>query len=487
MSTELIAKYLYQEILIVTLILLAICLRNNIRLYQLKLKDYLSLMLISSIVVCLSELAWDVFDGNPEFIFLNYVIGGIYVCSSMIACTIFNRYFLDRFQSAPATKTGDFLFYVAPNLLIFGLCLTTYWTGWIISVGSDGWIRLGFAFDYIFNALTVFYLLSVILFAIYHSLTDRRKDKDLLHTSNNLVIFGILVTGTYAIQVWILKEASEVYLSLSLAWAVGLVFLTTVVNTKSLVDKQAQIDAVASDLRIATRIQQDALPPVDPTFENHIECHLRASMDTAREVGGDFYDYFAIDDQRLAIVIADVSGKGVPAALFMMTMKTMIKDYALMTPDTSEVLTAINQRLCEGNEEQMFATVWMGIYDRSTSVMEYTNAGHNYPLFMHKGEECVELRHNHGPVVTGIPGLGYKKDLLPLKAGDRLLLYTDGITEAHNQKEELYGEERLIQTFDKVSDQNGEDVLRNILKDVNEYAKGVPQFDDMTMMILTIK
>lgn len=252
-------------------------------------------------------------------------------------------------------------------------------------------------------------------------------------------------------------------------------------------EKSSKLAATETELNMATRIQIDALPPAAPEFPDHQEVNLRASMHTAKEVGGDFFDYFAIDENHICFLIADVSGKGTPAALFMMTSKTMIKDYALTQGSTSEIFTAVNARLCENNQVGMFATSWIGILDTRTMTLQYTNAGHNYPMIQRKGKPCEEIKVNHGLFLGGLEFTRYLQDEIQLEPGDRLLLFTDGVVEAHDRAKNLYGNERLQKVLDDARDCPGEEVLDRIFEDVNVYATGVPQFDDITMVILTIK
>ena len=252
------------------------------------------------------------------------------------------------------------------------------------------------------------------------------------------------------------------------------------------IEKSKALAATRMDLGIASKIQSDALPPSAPSFDSFPEITLRGSMNTAREVGGDFYDYFAIDEKRICFLIADVSGKGIPAALFMMTAKTMIKDYALTTDTTSEIFTKVNERLCENNDEGMFATAWIGILDTETMTLQYTNAGHNYPILLKQGRPCAQIEHEHGLFLAGLEFTIYGQDEITLEPGDRLLLYTDGITEAHNRAKALYGTDRLQKVLENTRDMPGEEVLLSILSDVEAFEEGAPRFDDITMVILTI-
>jgi serine phosphatase RsbU (regulator of sigma subunit) len=164
----------------------------------------------------------------------------------------------------------------------------------------------------------------------------------------------------------------------------------------------------------------------------------------------------------------------------------MIKDYALNLDSTSEIFTAVNARLCEGNEEGMFATAWIGIVDKRTMTLQLTNAGHNYPFLQRKGKSAEMIMKAHGLFLAGMDFTQYKQDEFQLEPGDRLLLYTDGVTEADNRNNDLYGEDRLQNVLDNTRELPGEQVLERIFVDINEYATGVPQFDDITMVIVTV-
>lgn len=351
-------------------------------------------------------------------------------------------------------------------------------------VDEAGYAHLGPLFSTYFYYLVLAYLYSPLLIGLFFLTVGRRLQPVDGEITVPMFVFSAMAPTLYFVEMAFIGAD---YVTLSVPVTLALVYLITNESTHNALKTQAHIEAVETDLRIASTIQLDALPDVAPEFPDYPGINLRGSMNTAREVGGDFYDYFPIDENRLCFLIADVSGKGTPAALFMMTAKTMIKDYALNLESTSEIFTAVNERLCEGNEAGMFATAWIGIIDKRTMTLQYTNAGHNYPLLQRKGQPCEIIKKTHGLFLAGMEFTRYRQEEIQLEPGDRLLLYTDGVVEAHNRNNELYGDDRLKNKLDSVRDLSGEQVLESIFVDVNEYAAEVPQFDDITMVILSIE
>ena len=246
-------------------------------------------------------------------------------------------------------------------------------------------------------------------------------------------------------------------------------------------DAAARIDA---ELEFARAIQHSSLPSVFPPYPGRKEFELFASMRTAKEVGGDFYDFYLIDDKTLAFLIADVSGKGIPAAMFMMQSKTLLKSCAESGMSVEEVFTQANEKLCEGNDAGMFVTAWMGILDIDTGLVTFANAGHNPPLIRRSDGSCEYLKTRPGFVLAGMESIRYRKNELQLMPGDMLYLYTDGVTEATDAANQLYGEYRLFDLLNKHGELQPQPLCENIITDVDKFTGEAPQFDDITMLCL---
>ena len=250
----------------------------------------------------------------------------------------------------------------------------------------------------------------------------------------------------------------------------------------------AEKERLGAELNVAKQIQAEMLPRVFPPYKNHQEIELYASMTPAKEVGGDFYDFYMIDDDHFAMVVGDVSGKGVPAALFMVITKTLLKDATAHSINPAEIFERVNSILCEGNDSGLFVTCWMGILTLSTGELNFANAGHTSPVLTTAGNTDY-LSTKPNLMLAAMDGIPYTKHNLTMKKGDRLFIYTDGITEATNDYDELYGEERLLSIIKSIQDKetNPRDILDIIRNDLNDFVLEAPQFDDITMLAMTYK
>lgn len=246
----------------------------------------------------------------------------------------------------------------------------------------------------------------------------------------------------------------------------------------------AEKERIGAELRIATQIQASMLPCIFPPFPERDEFDIYASMTPAKEVGGDFYDFFMIDDDHMAIVIADVSGKGIPAALFMVIAKTQLKNQAQMGASPKEILEIVNNQLCENNEAEMFVTAWLGIYEISTGKLTAANAGHEYPAIKRADGQFELFRDKHGFVLAGMENVRYREYQLQLYAGDMLFVYTDGVTEATDGNNKLYGAERMLRALNSLPHPKPEQLLHQVKGDIDLFVGDAAQFDDITMLCL---
>lgn len=252
---------------------------------------------------------------------------------------------------------------------------------------------------------------------------------------------------------------------------------------QKLIHETSERERISADLNVATQIQSDMLPHEFPQREDFV---LYASMNPAKEVGGDFYDFFFIDDDHLALVIADVSGKGVPAALFMVIAKTIIKNRALSEKALSpaQILHEANDQLCEGNDAGLFVTAWMGILDLNTGIVTAANAGHEFPAVRQPGKDFEFVKDKHGLVLAGIEGSTYTDYEIALEKGATLFVYTDGVPEATNAANELFEFERTVKALNVNPAAEPKDLLGIVRGEVDKFVGDAPQFDDLTMLAI---
>ncbi len=249
----------------------------------------------------------------------------------------------------------------------------------------------------------------------------------------------------------------------------------------------AEKERIGAELDIASNIQKSMLPCIFPPFPDREEFDIYAAMDPAKEVGGDFYDFFMVDDRHLAVVVADVSGKGVPAALFMVIGKTLIKDHTQLSDDLGAVFTEVNDLLCEANSEGLFITAFEGVLDLVTGEFEFVNAGHERPFICKRGGRFTPCKIRAAFVLAGMEGMKYRCGTMQMEPGDKLFQYTDGVTEATNQDKELYGMERLEDVLGRNAKASPQELLYRVKEDIDAFAGEEPQFDDITMLCLEFR
>ena len=255
---------------------------------------------------------------------------------------------------------------------------------------------------------------------------------------------------------------------------------------RTYIQKNAEIAAekerIGAELDMAKSIQASQLPSIFPAFPERNEFDVYASMTPAKEVGGDFYDFFMADDDHIVLVMADVSGKGVPAALFMMISKILIKNHMQNGESPGATLSSVNDQLLEGNKEGFFVTVWMAVIQISTGKGVAVNAGHEHPVLKRADGEYELVKYRHSPAVSTMEGIPFREHEFELYPGDSIFVYTDGVAEATNKEEELFGTDRLLEALNSEPDAEPEKVLENVMNGINEFVKDAEQFDDITML-----
>ena len=471
-------------LLITAIAFLFILLINNFVFYRRKIKDEISLMIIFCFVTAFLEVAWALAAATPDLVWVVCIIAVGYTSSLVIFSSIFLSFFLRFFGYYPKRAWPIILFMAVPNIVIFVLSATSPWTGLIFYVTEAGTLAGGVLYP-LFIALVMSYFFASFVVAIVYLIKNKNKNKVTKKVAFMLIGFDAIIPAFLLVQGFILGFESP-YTVMSLTLAMAMTFLISNLNSHLLVETESKMKTIEAELEIASKIQTNALPAEKPNFSGKYPLELRAFMKTAKNVGGDFYDYFPIDDKRFCFLIADVSGKGTPAALFMMDAKTVVKDHAIIYQDTAKILSLANNRLCEGNKATMFATAWIAIIDFENMTMQYTNAGHNFPILHQKsGIQC--LKKVDGTVLGIMKNIPYRSNTIKIESGDRIILYTDGVTEAHASGQDLFGDDRLIKLFTDNLSNSEDETVNAIYNDITAYTHGADQFDDITMMVLTIK
>ena len=253
-------------------------------------------------------------------------------------------------------------------------------------------------------------------------------------------------------------------------------------SVRQLVSDAQERQRVGTELQLAAGIQNSMLPSTFPAFPDRKDFDIYASMDPAREVGGDFYDFFLIDDTHLFMTIADVSGKGIPASLFMMMSKLIISSLAKEGLSPAEILEMANNPIADMNERDMFVTSWIGILDLSTGILRAANAGHEYPAIKKGDEGFSLLKDKHGFVIGELKNIRHHEYEIALNPGDIVFVYTDGVPEANNENQEMFGNERMLSALNNTGDQSPQAYLENVTESIREFTGQAEQFDDVTML-----
>ena len=443
--------------------------------------SWFSGMLLSiSAGLFLDECAWLV-QGVPSLRWVNIIINSLFYAISPIIIYQFWKYLCTALRlSGKIVRTETKILYALafPATL---LCLSNLVFPLYFSVDAAGVYQRE---DHFWLSLAYLGVASVMICRELVVNKIAMRERLTAFTFVALPFFAQAITvGTFGIS----TQYGALFISVILMY--GVLFS----------DRGKVLAATEAELSMATRIQANMLPNTFPAFPGRKEFELFASMTPAKEVGGDFYDFFFVDEDHLALVMADVSGKGVPAALFMMTSRTMLKDAALTGLDPARVLKRVNARLCENNKDGMFVTVWLGILEISTGTLTYADAGHEKPLacldgtwrYLPKGQAPALALAEPDELDEMPERYQFHNETIRLKPADAIFQYTDGVTEAtynvnagEGATETMFGEERLLDAVKEVGNAAPEKLLPHVRGRIDAFVNGGEQFDDITMLAL---
>ena len=426
---------------------------------------FILLLVTAAFQLFLDQCCWTV-QSLPQFWTLNLIINVFYFANSLVMINLFWRYVsaaLDMNSLIMRIADRFLNFLVIPFLI---LCFVNFFYPLYFYIDAGG--------NYVRSDLFIIsqiYLALALVIVVYGLITSKATMKDKLVAASFIsipLLNQVLTRYTFGIT------TQYACMLVSIVLIYGMLFA----------EREKTLASTAKELSLATRIQNDMLPNIFPAFPERKEFDIYASMNPAKEVGGDFYDFFLIDENMLGMVIADVSGKGIPAALFMMASKILIQNYAMSGATPSQVLEMVNNQICSNNREEMFVTVWFGILNLTNGTLTAANAGHEYPMVKKPGGQFEIVKDRHGFVIGGMPGMKYHDYTIQLDPGASLFVYTDGVPEATNIHNELFGTERALDALNESPDSQPSELLSNVTKAVNRFVNTAPQFDDLTMLCL---
>lgn len=413
-------------------------------------------------------MSW-VLDGNPYLRWLSLIDNTIIFFCAPLMAFCFWKYITGMVpMNRPFEKALDkILTYGLPIPIL--IRIINIFTGMYFYIDPNGMYKRGPLYS-----LCVVYGLIVLACVVAVVIAERK----------HLQAYRIAAISLYIVVPFLAVLVNLVVYGISLNAATTMIVITLmycIIN----VNQGKEKAAADRDLTVASSIQKNILPMTFPYLPERKEFDIYATMTPAKEVGGDFYDFFMIDDDHIALVIADVSGKGIPAALFMMVSRTLIKNQtqsASSNKDPRDILSVVNDRLCEGNEMELFVTAWLGIVTLSTGQLEYASAGHEYPAISSGGGDFFILKDKNSPPLATMEGLRIRGGSIDLKNGDVVFVYTDGVTEATNDDGELFGLDRMIDALNIDKNAELKDIDSNVRTAIDEFIIDAPQFDDITML-----
>lgn len=429
------------------------------------LKYLLWLINVAYLGLFADAVAWLV-DGIPSLIPANMIDNTFYYLCAPLEAYFFWQYTMNylKVNKGIVTKLDKvvrFGLYIAIGMRIINLFTGVYFT-----IDSQGVYHRSDLYP-----ISMIYALMTMISALVAVIIER-KHIELYQR----VIFYIYALAPIAVGIMTLAVYG---LSLSPVVVMMVILLMYCILNVSQGKEKAASDR---DLALASAIQENMLPKTFPYLPDRSEFDLYATMNPAKEVGGDFYDFFMVDDDRLALVMADVSGKGIPAALFMMVSRTLIKNRMQLGDSPAKALESVNDQLCEGNEAELFVTVWLAVISLSTGKGIAANAGHEHPVIRRADGLYQLVEYKHSPAVATLEGIRFREHEFELHPGDSLFVYTDGVPEATNSENELFGTDRMLLSLNQNPDAQPQEYLETLYKDIAEFVGEASQFDDITML-----
>ena len=426
---------------------------------------FTALVLVNSFALFFDAVSWIV-QGLASYAFWNRLVNALLYANGSIVIYLFWRYVtstlgVDNQRMEAVRKVLNVL--LLPDILI--KMANTFFPIYY-SVDEAGVYQRGpfFGFSYLYLGVV---MLTCVAEFVGSKATFRQKAVAVSFITIP-VLNQLLIGRAFGLS----TQYSATLLSIVLIY--GVLFA----------DRGKSLAATEKELTMAAGIQSSSLPGAFPAFPERTDFDIYASMDPAKEVGGDFYDFYLLDEDHLCLLIADVSGKGIPAALFMMSVKIMLQGYAQMERSPAAIFRKTNDRLCANNKEDMFVTVWLGILDLRTGLLRAANAGHEYPVIRRSGGAFELLKDSHNFVIGGLEDMDYEEYELRLEPGDEIFLYTDGVPEARRADNTFYGTERMVKALNGSDAEGLKGILDAVRQDVDHFVGDAEQFDDLTMMCL---
>ena len=481
-------EYLKQAQLSIMLFLAGICATTSLfvvftKEMPKKQKRALLLMDIGAVVLLIADRNAYIYRGDPGALafYMVRVCNFLVFFLNPVILYGFNMY-LDDICLGAADRNVKRVLTAANVTIVLSVLLlvVSQFTGFCYTFDENNLYQRGSGYIYmvLISLLTIVLQIDVII---------RSRKRFSMKTLVVLLLFSVVPILAAVVQVFLYGLS---LINFGLVAMVVVLYVSTLTRLseqmeayrRDLLAMTLQQERVNTELALATRIQTDMLPNIFPAFPDRSEMDIYASMTPAKEVGGDFYDFFFVDHDHLALVIADVSGKGIPAAMFMMMAKSMLQTQAAAGHSPREVLETVNRLICENNKEKMFITVWFGILDLDTGLLTAANAGHEYPILKTPGGDYEMVKDKHGFVLGGMKRMKYTEYTLTMAPGAKLFVYTDGVAEAMDSHRELFGIDRTLQTLNAAKDAPPDGVLRSVDEAVARFTAGAEQVDDLTMM-----